>query len=114
MKFKHQHQFLDRKNESARVLQKYPDRRPIICEKQENSKLDEIDKKKYLVPSDLTLQQFIYVVRKRLRLNAEVAIFLFVNSKIKPGTSTINQIYETDADPDGFLYFTYASENVFG
>lgn len=44
----------------------------------------DIDKKKYLVPSDLTCGQFVYVIRKRLKLPAEKAIFLFVNGVIPP------------------------------
>jgi len=37
------------------VPQKYPDRIPVICEKNERSDIATIDKKKYLVPSDLTV-----------------------------------------------------------
>jgi GABA(A) receptor-associated protein len=40
---------------SVLALQKYPDRIPVICEKNERSDIATIDKKKYLVPSDLTV-----------------------------------------------------------
>jgi GABA(A) receptor-associated protein len=40
----------------------------------------EIDKKKYLVPTDLTVGQFVYVIRKRIDLNAEKALYVFVAS----------------------------------
>jgi GABA(A) receptor-associated protein len=49
---------------TARIRAKYPDRIPVICEKALKSNLEDIDKKKYLVPSDLTVGQFVYVIRK--------------------------------------------------
>ena len=78
-KFKNEHTVEQRKAESERIRAKYPDRIPVICEKTEKSNVQDIDKKKYLVPADLTCGQFVYVIRKRLKLPAEQAIFLFVN-----------------------------------
>ncbi len=67
-----------------------------------------------MVPSDLTCGQFVYVIRKRLKLSAEKAIFLFVGRVIPPTASMLNAIYEQYKDPDGFLYISYSDENVFG
>lgn len=113
--FKRQHTYEERLEESRRVLNKYPDRKPIICEKSKKAgNLPDIDKKKYLVPDDLTLGQFIFVVRQRLKLKAEEGLFLFINNKFMPVTSMIGQIYSQERDADGFLYIEYAKENVFG
>ena len=49
---------------SEKIRTKHPDRIAIICEKANNSHLPDIDRKKYLVPPDLTMGQFVYVVRK--------------------------------------------------
>lgn len=76
--------------------------------------MQDIDKKKYLVPADLTCGQFLYVIRKRLKLEPEKAIFLFVDGKIPATTAFLNTIYEEHKDPDGFLYMSYSDENVFG
>ena len=103
-----------RKVESDSVLSKYHDRIPIICEKGKYTALDEIDKHKYLVPSDLTCGQFVYVIRKRLRLPAEKAIFLMVNGIMPRQSAYLSQVYQEHKDEDGFLYITYLSENVFG
>ncbi|RYH29788.1 hypothetical protein EON65_07375 [archaeon] len=73
-----------------------------------------MDKKKYLVPSDLTCGQFVYVVRKRLKLPSEKALFLFVNGSIPPTSALMSGIYEQHQDKDGFLYMSYSEENVFG
>jgi GABA(A) receptor-associated protein len=34
------------------------------------------------VPADLTVGQFIYVIRKRVKLDPDKAIFIFVNDTI--------------------------------
>ncbi|KAJ5136950.1 autophagy protein 8 [Penicillium atrosanguineum] len=99
-KFKDEHPFEKRKAEAERIRQKYNDRIPVICEKVEKSDIATIDKKKYLVPADLTVGQFVYVIRKRIKLSPEKAIFIFVDEEHK--------------DEDGFLYITYSGENTFG
>ena len=60
--FKSKNNFEKRNNESTNILKKYPDRIPIIVEKYKNSKINDIDKCKYLVPKDMTIGQFIYVI----------------------------------------------------
>jgi GABA(A) receptor-associated protein len=67
-KFKDLHDKEDRISESTRIRAKYPDRVPCIVEKAEKSDIPTIDKKKFLVPSDLTIGQFVYVIRKRIKL----------------------------------------------
>jgi GABA(A) receptor-associated protein len=113
--FKKKYAFQDRCEESYKVLNKYIDRIPIICEKSSTqTQLPDIDKHKYLVHKDLTLGQFMYVIRKRMNLKAEEAIFLFVSDTIPPSSSIIRDIYNKHKDHDGFLYMQYSKENVFG
>lgn len=114
--FKQKNSFKDRFNESITILTKYPDRIPIIVERSSNSINDcpDIDKNKYLVPKDLTVGQFIYVIRKRMNLPAEKAIFLFINGTIPSTSSIFSNIYKDHKDEDSFLYITYSFENTFG
>ena len=112
--FKTEHSQEKRKVESARIRSKYPDRIPVICEKTPKSNVPDIDKKKYLVPSDLTVGQFVYVIRKRIKLPAEHAIFIFVNGNIPSNASLMSAVFDEHADPDGFLYVTYSGESTFG
>ena len=117
MKFKTQYSFKERLEESTRIIVKYPDRIPIICEKsmvKKNTNIPDIDKSKYLVPMDLTISQFLYVIRKRIKLPSEKAIFLFVGGTIPPSSASMTEIYLHHRDADGFLYITYSGENVFG
>lgn len=73
-----------RKAEAERIRAKYPDRVPVICEKADRSDIPDIDKKKYLVPADLTVGQFQYVIRKRIKLAPEKALFVFCANTIPP------------------------------
>jgi len=115
MSFKTVNTFEQRKQESDRILSKYSDRIPIIVEKNKNSNdMPDIDKKKYLVPNELTVGQFMYVIRKRIKLEPEKAIFLFINNNSPANASLLSAIYDEYKDEDGFLYITYSSENTFG
>ena len=78
----------------------------VICEKVAKSDIPVIDKKKYLVPSDLTVGQFCYVIRKRIKLAPEKAIFIFVNEVLPPTAALMSSIYDEHKDDDGFLYIT--------
>jgi len=106
--------FEKRFSESNRIKKKYPNRVPVIVEKKFGSDIPNIDKTKYLVPGDLTISQFLYVIRKRINLRDEQAIFIFIDNKIPFSQSLIKEIYTQDKHMDGFLYFEYSGENTFG
>jgi GABA(A) receptor-associated protein len=114
--FKQKHAFDKRKDEASRILQKYPERIPVICEKDTRSRdIPDIDRKKYLVPSDLSVANFMYVIRKRIKISPEKSIYLFVNNTVMPATAQLlSALYEEHKDKDGFLYITYAGESTFG
>ena len=86
----------------------------VICEKVEKSDIATIDKKKYLVPADLTVGQFVYVIRKRIKLSPEKAIFIFVDEVLPPTAALMSSIYEEHKDEDGFLYITYVPMHMIG
>ncbi|KAI8006215.1 Autophagy-related protein 8C-like [Camellia lanceoleosa] len=64
--FKMEHPLERRQAEATRIREKYPDRIPVIVERADRCDIPDIDKKKYLVPADLTVGQFVYVVRRGL------------------------------------------------
>ena len=114
--FKKKHTLEQRKTESAKIMSKYDDRIPIIVFKDPKCKnLQEINKNKFLAPRDLTLGQFLVVIRKRIELEESQALFVFVKESILAQTSvSIGALYDDHKDEDGFLYLLYCSENVFG
>lgn len=114
--FKKKYSLEKRIEESTRILNKYPDRIPVIVERSDNCKsgIPSMDKKKFLVPCDLTAGQFMYVIRKRIKIDSEQAIFLFINGKLPPSNVLLSQIYNDEHEEDKFLYIQYSGENVFG
>ena len=113
--FKKKHSFDDRKAESKKIMTKYDDRIPVIVHKDAKSKIENINKNKFLTPGDLTLAQFIYVIRKRIKLDESSSLFVFVDETVLAPTShTMASLYNAHKDDDGFLYLLYCSENVFG
>ena len=115
MEFKKNNSFDNRKAEAARVINIYQDRIPVVVERSNrNSNIPDIDKHKYLVPKDLTIGQFIYVIRRRIKLDSSKAIFLFVNNSMPPTCELICNLYERCKESDDFLYITYSGENTFG
>lgn len=114
--FKMLHSFDKRKEESTHILNKYPDRIPVIVEKSDSSPtLKDIDKHKYLIPRDLTIGQFIHLIRQRIKIDAKDSIFIFIDNRVIPKTSdTIGQVYEQNQDKDGFLYVSYSAQQTFG
>mmetsp|Transcript_13795 Transcript_13795/g.27246 ORF Transcript_13795/g.27246 Transcript_13795/m.27246 type:complete len:121 (+) Transcript_13795:42-404(+) len=113
-KFKEETPLETRKAESQRMRSKYPDRIPVIVEKAVGSDIPDVDKKKYLVPTDLTVGQFVHVIRKRIKLTPEKAIFIFVNNSLPPTAALMTAVYDEHKDEDGFLYITYNGESIFG
>ena len=105
-----------RKASASSIRAKHPDRIPVIVDRRSGDKsLPDIDKKKFLVPADLTIGQFMYVIRKRIKLAPEQAIFLFVGGGTLPASvATLQAVYDSHKDEDGFLYMTYSGENFFG
>ena len=115
-KFKSEYTYMDRCEESEKMIKRYPDKIPVICEISPNADIKvKITRMKYLVPRDLTIGQLAYVIRKRFELPSEKAMFIMVNNKVIPPTAAIvSDIYNKHKDSDNFLYFSVCFENFFG
>lgn len=108
-------EYLERLKKSQFILEKYPDRVPLIIQPSKSDRnAYPIDKSKYITPRDLTLLHLQQIIRKRIHFPPEKALFMFINNKIYPITSMIGAIYDANKDPDGFLYLSYCQESTFG
>jgi GABA(A) receptor-associated protein len=114
MEFKKQFPLYKRLQESQKVLHNYPDKLPVICEKDNRVPHCNIKKRKYLVSKDLTIGQFIFIIRNNIQMNSNMGLFLFTNGIIPSSSDTMEYIYNNFKDNDGFLYINYAFENTFG
>jgi GABA(A) receptor-associated protein len=103
--------------ESTRIREKYPDRVPVIVERSEKCAKDIpiINRSKYLVPMNMTVGQFICVIRKRVNMDGNKALFIYTNQNVLPCVGALmGTLFESHMDEDGFLYIKYSGENTFG
>ena len=114
--------FEKRLDEATRILVKYPDRIPVICDKSRNSLLPNLEKNKFLVPNSMILGQFKYIIHKHVHDNlinnnkipSNETLYLFINN-ISPKTSVLmSELYDMFKSNDGYLYITYSAENTLG
>lgn len=101
-----------RKEESAKILTKYPGRLPVIIASLNIS--FKLETYKYLVPADITLSQFMFIIRKRCNVPSEKGLFIFINNTLPIHSQMMSEIYNKNKESDGFLYMTISEENTFG
>lgn len=96
------------------IKEKYPNYIPIIVyPKDQDIKLLKF---KYLVSGDITIGQFLSILRKKMdKLKSSEAVYLFINNKLPIASSLLSNIYLEDRDRDtNMLYITVCKENTFG
>jgi GABA(A) receptor-associated protein len=110
------HTFEKRKIDATKLKAKYPNRCPIICEvAATHRKALQLDSCKYLVPKDLTFGQFIYLVRRRIKLTPEKGLYIFNEQGNLPASAhLISQIENTCMNADGFVYLVISMEDTYG
>lgn len=98
-----------------RLLLKYPNRVPVVIRKcNKCTNMPDLDKTKYLVPDEYTLGQFIYIIRRRLRLKPSMAMFVFIDNVLPSTSETMLYLYNNLKSSDHLLHITYSGENTFG
>jgi hypothetical protein len=83
---------------------KYPDKTPIIV----NTNLP-LKKKKFLVENNMTIGEFIYFMRKQIKVKPDTGLFLFINNKIPVVSHKIIQY-----DQGNIIIANLETEKVFG
>lgn len=107
--------FDERKLKASLILNKHPDRIPVVVECSEALQaIHPLKKNKFIVPYELTLAQFMFVIRKHMKLEPEYAIFVFINNRLHPTTSFMGVIYAQEKEEDGFMYLDVFQESTFG
>jgi GABA(A) receptor-associated protein len=96
------------------IQKKYPNTICIFVQLAKRSNLPPLDKHKYIVPKTTTVGQFLFILRKRMKLSADKAIFIFINDALPSSSQTIAEVYSTNKSSDGALRIIVTSESVFG
>lgn len=101
--------------EIDKLRAKYPGKVPIFVTKANNARdIPDIPKHKFLAPSNLSVGQFIWVIRKQIKLPPEKALFIFIDNTLPTSTTLLSELYANHKSQDGALRMTYTSENTFG
>lgn len=115
VKYRQRVSMTDRKNTAERIIAQHPSRIPVVVECSEQLQREHpLSKNKFAVPYDLTLAQFLFVIRKHMKLQPEYAIYAFINNRLHPTTSAIGTIYAQEKTEDGFMYIDIFQESTFG
>ena len=97
-----------------KIFAKYPTRYPILIWDLDNR--IKIKRRKFIAPSDVTLGQFIYILRKQMiDFNPGDGLFLFIHgtNTLLPAGEDIGKVWARH-NVNGFLKLTLARENTFG
>jgi GABA(A) receptor-associated protein len=113
LQFTDNEKFIIRK-EVELVREKYPNYIPIVVRCKNNS--INISKKKYLVGGEITIGQFLFILRKKLtNVNSSEALYLFVNNTLPSSNTNLSVIYNEKRDLETeMLFVTICKENTFG
>ena len=114
--YKKKYSFEERKSNTQKQLDLYPDQIPTIVELENEKTFPQIDfgHSKFLFPSDMTLGQSLYIFRGRFKLDKSEALYLFINNELIPSTRSMAEIYVEHKDEDGLLYIVIGQEKTFG
>ena len=113
-----------RLKDAQMVRTKYEQRLPVVVFPATKS-TPSISAHKFLVPEDLTVGQFLHLLRLRITLKPEQAIFIFAThptstssvdtNVLLPVSDLMKQVYQRHrSHDDDFLYLIYDIENTFG
>nr|XP_026693125.1 LOW QUALITY PROTEIN: microtubule-associated proteins 1A/1B light chain 3C-like [Ciona intestinalis] len=117
--FKETKSLATRKAEVHSIRDKFPTKIPVIVERYKKETMLylylSMGCKYTMVPGEMTMSQFATIIRNRMSVGSSQAVYLTVDSRHMPGMAlTMAEIYNDNLDEDGFLYMTYASQEMFG
>ena len=113
--YKRSKDFSSRKTESLTICGFWPDKLPLILEKDKRSKMSNLPKPKILCPKEFSVLQFLVFMRKKMNLPHKSGFFVMVNGgEVLSGDKMMIDIYQRHCDRDGFLYLTYGEHEVYG
>lgn len=102
---------------------KYPDHVPICLIRDEKQpETPKLDRYKFLISKDMTVGHFMHVIRKRMSMKSDKALYILVQKDpsnpndaiLPPASRVMSDLYDEMRAHDGILYATYALEATYG
>jgi GABA(A) receptor-associated protein len=102
--------------EFRKFKEKYPNKIPVFVRRGEYccDNVPELQKRKFIVPLNITAGDFIIILRNYMELPIDVPLFLFINDTLVNTRALISELYDLYKSLDGGLRVRYLSENTFG
>jgi GABA(A) receptor-associated protein len=100
-----------KRKEYEKIHAEFPHHIPVIVFAPDDLNLN---KHKFLIQQDMTVGQFMYILRGRINLNENDAIFLFVNNTMVSVSQLISIVYKEYKNESGFVYLHLQKEATFG
>ena len=96
-----------RKNLASRMLVEHPDKIPaLLIPLNPSANYNKLPQNKFLVPKQYSFHDFVFVIRKKLRL-----FFMQTFTRLSPEDSLFLMVNKSI---DNFLYIFYSSEPAWG
>ena len=119
LKYRERVSYEDRREDSMKILSKYPNHVPVIVDIEDETL--KLNKYKFLVPRETIISYLIFKIRKQIILESYKGIFLFCDNLMLCNIDMIDNIYnyylirnKIENYSDRFLYLRLHSENTFG
>jgi len=103
----------NRKQLLQKLKTAHPNSAFIIADRAD-TRVQKLDKYKFTMPETCTWSEFLCVLRKRIGLNPDEALFVFVNNTLPASIMTMGELSQQAAGPDGFIVALYCKEQTFG
>lgn len=95
-------------------MEKYPGRIPVFVSRHVKCTVPELEKRKFLIPRDLTVGQMLWIIRRKLSLPSDKALFMFVENSLPPSSARMGDLAAQYGSADGALRVVYTTESTFG
>jgi len=112
MDYKNKTSLEQRTIETTKLLKKYPDKIPVYIDIPKNDMV--LEKRKYLVDSNVTVMNLQVLIRKSIKINSAEGIYMLINKHLIPSSTELGSLYQTNKSEDGLLYIQLYKENTFG
>lgn len=101
-----------RAKDCTRMREKYPDRVPLIVERESDKRVPELAKCKLLMNYTVTVAQALRIIRNKAGLGRDCRLQLYVNGRMLEHEQLIADVHMQERDEDGFLYCTYSMDQA--
>lgn len=100
-----------RRKETQDLMQTIPSKLPLFVERHDKSKLPLMKKRRFLVPANIFMADFVGTIQKKLKMGPEEKLVMLVgqDTEPQPNSVVIKDVYEEKKHEDGFLYVNYAT-----